>query len=494
MKGHGGGVGGWNRWRQSYGVILFLAFGAAIMGVMVVHKLRERRIFNLFVKEKDRQLISLHLLLQKERDYNKEAKRKSEEMKAKIYSLRTQKTELDGRILEMQSTISSLTDEQRTVESALEEKQNEIKSLQQDKETETNRENARVMALTETLKQKEAEIEDLKHRLDQYSVKVWSVSADDPSNQYQDFENSSKGGGENLNLNESTIYQEDKVGFTDMREKTGEYSQKLENSQNEVFREQSIADEKSTGKIQEKRTMDSRDEESVGMVKEKNNGNATETIDNQDEGVKAKDEYSNDEAMDGKENLNSQGGEGSQLGTNSRGGMKMEITYNSGSGGGYRVKGQNGYTNNQKRKRWRMLARKRRHRSSMNDAETDGVSMQNTRFHRDAQESEWYKRHRDGDQMQKLNRNQDQGDDKLEGYDNHRQGKGWEVKTDDWVRLEGREDKDSWKDTGKTGVSANVNSLKPQNSEETENMSSKGQNNVQMMSYQPPSSSVKHGL
>lgn len=44
--------------------MLLLAFGAALLGVMVLHKLRERRIFNLVVKEKDRDLVSLQLLLQ----------------------------------------------------------------------------------------------------------------------------------------------------------------------------------------------------------------------------------------------------------------------------------------------------------------------------------------------------------------------------------------------------------------------------------------------
>ena len=49
---------------RPYGLMLLLAFGAALVGVMAVHKLRERRIFNLLVEEKNRQLISFQLLLQ----------------------------------------------------------------------------------------------------------------------------------------------------------------------------------------------------------------------------------------------------------------------------------------------------------------------------------------------------------------------------------------------------------------------------------------------
>ena len=49
---------------RSYGLMVLLAFGAALFGVMLLHKLRERRIFTLLVKEKDHQLFSLHFLLQ----------------------------------------------------------------------------------------------------------------------------------------------------------------------------------------------------------------------------------------------------------------------------------------------------------------------------------------------------------------------------------------------------------------------------------------------
>ncbi|KAL0001859.1 hypothetical protein SO802_015640 [Lithocarpus litseifolius] len=164
---------------KPYGLMLLLAFGAALLGVMVLHKLRERRIFYLLVHEKDQELISFQLLLQKEKDYSKEMRRKNEEMKAKIYSLRNQKMELDRRILEKQSTIDLLKDEKRTLESALEEKQNEFKMLRE-KEIDPGKENPQLITLMESLKQKEAEIEDLKHRLE-YPVKVWSVSTDDPS-------------------------------------------------------------------------------------------------------------------------------------------------------------------------------------------------------------------------------------------------------------------------------------------------------------------------
>ncbi|XP_040369539.1 uncharacterized protein LOC112185069 [Rosa chinensis] len=165
-----------NRGRP-YGLMLVLVFGAALVGVMVLHKLRERRIFNLVIKEKDTELVSLHLALQKERDYSREVKMKHEDLKAKMYSIRTQKMRLERTVVEMKSTIGSLKEELRTMEAAFEEKQNETKMPLRGNGDQSD--NPRVMKLVESLKQKEAEIEDLKHRLE---YKVWSVSTDDPSN------------------------------------------------------------------------------------------------------------------------------------------------------------------------------------------------------------------------------------------------------------------------------------------------------------------------
>lgn len=79
----------------------------------------------------------------------------------------------------MQSTIGSMKDEQKIMESALEEKQSEIKMLRETNKG-AEKETLQMEVLRESLKQKEAEIEDLKHRLE-YPAKIWSVSTDDPS-------------------------------------------------------------------------------------------------------------------------------------------------------------------------------------------------------------------------------------------------------------------------------------------------------------------------
>ncbi|GJY43660.1 hypothetical protein Tco_0431873 [Tanacetum coccineum] len=163
MKGHpqsncgagGGGSGGlWMKKKKIAMVVVVILVG--VMGVMVVQKVRDRRLFNLVIKDKDRQILTLNLLLQKERQYVKENKRKNQDLNAKLFSLRTQKTELTNKIMEMRSTIGSMKDEQRALELTIDEKQNEIKH-------------------------KESEIKDLKSSL-QTPPKVWSVSSDDPSN------------------------------------------------------------------------------------------------------------------------------------------------------------------------------------------------------------------------------------------------------------------------------------------------------------------------
>ncbi|KAK7404963.1 hypothetical protein VNO78_06052 [Psophocarpus tetragonolobus] len=148
---------------RSYALILLITFGVALLGVMVLHKLRERRIYTLLVKEKDNQILALQLLLQKERDRSKELRGKNEEMKGKIYTLRSQKMELSRTVGEMQSTLDSLKDEQKLMESAFVEQQKELR-LMQEKASNVGQGGSEIVAIRDNLKHKEAEIEDLKRR------------------------------------------------------------------------------------------------------------------------------------------------------------------------------------------------------------------------------------------------------------------------------------------------------------------------------------------
>ena len=68
-------------------------------------------------------------------------------------------------VVEMQSTLDSLKDEQKLMETAFEEQQNELR-LMQEKVGDVGQGGSEIVALRENLKHKEAEIEDLKRRLE----------------------------------------------------------------------------------------------------------------------------------------------------------------------------------------------------------------------------------------------------------------------------------------------------------------------------------------
>ncbi|KAK7257469.1 hypothetical protein RIF29_31475 [Crotalaria pallida] len=86
-------------------------------------------------------------------------------MKAKLYTLRNQKMELDRKVMDMQSTLGSLKEEQKVMESAFEETQKEIRIMQQ-KRSNSGQGGSEIIALRENLKLKEAEIKDLKEHLE----------------------------------------------------------------------------------------------------------------------------------------------------------------------------------------------------------------------------------------------------------------------------------------------------------------------------------------
>lgn len=85
-------------------------------------------------------------------------------MKAKAFTLRTQKTEFANKLTESQVTTAYLRRIQKEMETALHEKQNQINALME-KEAESIKENLRIATLTGLLKEKEAEIEEMKHQL-----------------------------------------------------------------------------------------------------------------------------------------------------------------------------------------------------------------------------------------------------------------------------------------------------------------------------------------
>ncbi|CAI9754865.1 unnamed protein product [Fraxinus pennsylvanica] len=402
MKGHSG----YNSRTRSYMLMLLLAFGAAIFGVMLLHKLRERRIFNLLAEQKDQKIFSLQLLLQKEREQAQGAKTKMEEMKAKIYNLRTQKTKLNGRLSEMQSTISSLKDEQKALELAFQEMQNEAKIFKQ-KYGEVSDQNPQVIALSEILRQKEAEIEDLKRRLESH-VKVWSVSTDDPSNSSVNLTagtNLSTSGeikvndiqDENGNMHESINHAERQNSTNDASNHRDQDEKRTENGMLvDVTRERTEEDKSEKikgsqesgfgyGKIDVGKRNDPKDaannqneENSLQMGEKRKGENDTETT---SEEQKPRNENSELQSTDGKElgtladfGLSRripdfQGGENEESSVNHKGGMKLEMKRNS-NNGRYTLREKHGHLKRTKGKRWRTIIK---HHIESEDSDSDGA-------------------------------------------------------------------------------------------------------------------------
>ncbi|OWM78618.1 GRIP and coiled-coil domain-containing protein 2-like [Punica granatum] len=355
-----GSSGGGQRERgRPYGLMLLLAFGAALLGVMALHKLRERRIHHLLLKDKDRELFSLHLLLQKERDNTKEIRKKAEEMRAKIYSVRTQKMELDSRVLEMQSTISSLKDEQRTMELALEEKQDEIKLLRE-KEMERGKTDLRESYLKEILNQKEIEIADLKRQ--PQSLKVSMRGSETRKEEIDKLEKREESGQRHGSSENSTVAR----GVEETERKLGgTVSVEKEKSQDQG----NVTEE---GPVQGEATRESNSFEGAVMNRvEQGTGNDLYVI-----------TTGNGAAMDvvveGKAELKKlEEGEKSEHPGNSTGHLSSTVQRKLGDEHRSRSKG----------KRWRALARHRRLESKRNS-----VTMKHRRFIEDAGKEEKHSR------------------------------------------------------------------------------------------------------
>jgi hypothetical protein len=348
-------------------------------------------------------------------------KRKAEEMKGKIYSLRTQKMELDRRQLEMQSTIDSIKDEQKIMESTLEDKQNEIKMLRE-MNIDADKGNLQIADLIESLKQKEAEIEELKHHLE-YPAKKWSVSTDDPSSPpinmtvssnmvnegnievdkskeeevqlhetaYDGNGLDSRGNGGNstsTNLEkqgDTAIVEnasESRVGIADRREVSEEKeSQKLDGSRNGssigIDKDQEYENESSQGK------------RASGAGEENNTSNATETIVSRiGRASKTADAHNDEKSRDREEhkfNLDGQPGlenvqEAEDRQETLRGGAKREMADNS------RSRGQDRYHHASRvRGKRRTVVAKNRLLESRNDVNNVAEKTRNRKFPRDDQ-------------------------------------------------------------------------------------------------------------
>ncbi|XP_055823342.1 uncharacterized protein LOC129891891 [Solanum dulcamara] len=377
---------------RSYGVLLLLAFGAAVFGVMTLHKLRDRRICNHFIKEKDRELDGLKLLFQKEREQAKETRRQIEDMKSNIHWLGTQKTDLDSRISEMKSTISSLKEEQKTIEVALEEKQSEIKMLRE-KQMETKSNDSHVALLSETLRQKEAEIEDLKHRLKFSPIKVWSASADDPSNPATNFTTEAAGRMDNGRKGSEQLHE--LIKRKDQKNSAGE----IDSNTNEAAhnRKKEVTGEgENTGRTGERfdivkgKTGDEqsqqmgtsqKDVQSSNTIFQTNKGQRqnTDNHKNGEESYLDEKTYTSDNAFNENEHDRNQvQKQSNEVGMNVKGVTKLEMQENSNRRGTSRV--TKDYMRKTREKRRQIIAMRQVDESGMHPESREIASMRNRKF------------------------------------------------------------------------------------------------------------------
>ncbi|EES12873.2 hypothetical protein BDA96_06G254000 [Sorghum bicolor] len=139
-----------------YLLLVLLAIGAAAVSVGILHKMRERRVLTVLLQERDQQLISFQVLLEKEKEINKEMRRKVDELEAKTSVLSIERAELKNKLMDSETTTTYLTNTQKELEAALVEKESHINQM---KENAAASNPDQTTTIKELLQQKEAEPE-----------------------------------------------------------------------------------------------------------------------------------------------------------------------------------------------------------------------------------------------------------------------------------------------------------------------------------------------
>ncbi|KAJ1267527.1 hypothetical protein BS78_07G063200 [Paspalum vaginatum] len=143
-----------------YVFLLLLALAAGVLSIVALQKVREQHVFAQRLQERDRQLVSLRILIQKEKAFNREMKRKAEEMKATASSLRTQKTDQKTKLKGLEATVADLKKTKKELEAALAGKDNRISQMEEEA---TNLKKAR-RELEATVTEKDRRIKQMEEK------------------------------------------------------------------------------------------------------------------------------------------------------------------------------------------------------------------------------------------------------------------------------------------------------------------------------------------
>ncbi|KAL6651950.1 hypothetical protein ACP70R_010875 [Stipagrostis hirtigluma subsp. patula] len=138
-----------------YLLLVLLAIGAAALSVGILHKMRERRVLAVLLQERDQQLLSIQVLLEKEKEVNKEMRRKVDELEAQTSVLSIERSELKNKLMDSETTTTYLTNTQKELEAALVEKESHINQMKEN--AATSNPDQTTTTIKELLQQKEAE-------------------------------------------------------------------------------------------------------------------------------------------------------------------------------------------------------------------------------------------------------------------------------------------------------------------------------------------------
>ncbi|XP_072970373.1 uncharacterized protein [Typha angustifolia] len=322
-----------NSRKRYYGLLLLLAVGAALLAVVLLHKMRERRVISLLLKERDQQILSLQFLLEKEKANSKEMKRKLEDMRAKSTLLKSQRMELDEKLTNSESTAAYLKSKQKELEAVLEDKENQIKQLE---ENAGEHSTDQITHLTELLKQKEGEIEELKQHLPKEEPHVANAtSRDEPpeetskeephvanangsdNNQPEDLSREGTWVKLNTNLEEGTevsgqenekSFDDAKVGLMEVKEQTEEPKDEeiTESTESNEDRKLSESENGTDNYIEKAETKDEDSEKPVNPADEQGHVMKSRY------GKRTKNKHRKHKMVNGEEELEKQNNEGEQ--------------------------------------------------------------------------------------------------------------------------------------------------------------------------------------
>lgn len=139
----------------------------ALLAFQGFHKIRDERLSNDIISEKNAEIERLQEQLQKERVTLDDVHGKLEELHKYTDMLRSEKVKLTNQVNKLEIVKNAFEERQTRLQSILQNKEDQINQLK-DQEREFSENKAKIQALTELLDKKENEIKEIKAHLAQF--------------------------------------------------------------------------------------------------------------------------------------------------------------------------------------------------------------------------------------------------------------------------------------------------------------------------------------